>query len=68
MKKLYFLILLLIIPAGIKAQQYEVDLQVFSSISELEFGAFILSNDLSGAPRIFAVVISPEEGNVKIRG
>ena len=68
MKKLYFLILLFIIPAGIKAQQYEVDLQVFSSISELEFGAFILSNDLSGAPRIFAVVISPEEGNVKIRG
>lgn len=49
------------------AQSYTIDLQV-ASLSEMDFAPFIFSNDLSGAPRIFAVNISPEEGNVKVRG
>lgn len=49
------------------AQSYTIDLQV-ASFSEMDFAPFIFSNDLSGAPRIFAVNISPEEGNVKVRG
>lgn len=49
------------------AQSYTIDLQV-ASFSEMEFAPFIFSNDLSGAPRIFAVNISPESGNVKVRG
>lgn len=68
MKKLLFVLFLSAQFVFVTAQtNYTLDLQV-TQVAAMDFAPFILSNDLSGAPRIFAVTISPEEGDVKIRG
>ncbi len=67
MKKIILIILLSASVFISSAQSYSVDLQV-ANVAEMDFAPFILSNDLSGAPRIFSVTISPEEGNVRVRG
>lgn len=67
MKKILFLLFISAKLIFVSAQPYQINLQV-SSFSEGDFAPFIFSNDLSGAPRIFAVTISPEQGEVKVRG
>lgn len=67
MKKIILLLFISAQLVFVSAQPYQINLQV-SSFSEGDFAPFIFSNDLSGAPRIFAVTISPEEGDVKVRG
>jgi len=67
MKKIIALLFLSAQLFLVLAQSYTIDLQV-GSYSEISFAAFIFANDLSGAPRIFSVTISPESGNIKVRG
>ncbi|MDZ7765308.1 MAG: hypothetical protein U5K00_12905 [Melioribacteraceae bacterium] len=68
MKKLLFVLFLSAQFVFVTAQtNYTLDLQV-TQVAAMDFAPFLFSNDLSGAPRIFAVTISPEEGDVKIRG
>ena len=66
MKKLLFLLFLIGQFFIASAQTYHVDLQV-ASLAESTLAPFIFSNDLTGAPRIFAVSISPEQGTVRVR-
>lgn len=67
MKKIIALLFLSAQLFIVSAQSYSIDLQV-ASYSETEFASFIFANDLSGAPRIFGITITPESGNVKVRG
>ncbi len=67
MKRILFLLLFSALFIFTPAQSYTVDLRV-QNVAEMDFAPFLFSNNLSGSPRIFAVQISPEEGNVKVRG
>lgn len=67
MKKIFTLFVLLGQFLFLSAQNYQLNLEI-NQVAEMSFAPFIFSNDLSGAPRIFAVSISPEEGKVKVRG
>jgi hypothetical protein len=71
MKKLFLILiaglLLNLVPQKAYGQ-FTVDLQVFEPLPEISFGAFMIINNLSGAPRIFSVRIDPKGEPVKLEG
>jgi hypothetical protein len=52
----------------LRAQTPQIKLNVFQDLSTVDLGAFLISNDLSGQPRIFQVTIIPEGKNVVVQG
>lgn len=61
--------LLFLLPlVSVRAQSYTIELNVFQDLSTIDFAAFTFTNNLSGAPRIFQVVITPEGKNVVVEG
>jgi hypothetical protein len=70
MKKVIFMLIIIIMLPLTRAfpQQGTIHLQFLQDISSLDLGAFILSNDLSGQPRFFQVIIEPLGKHVYIAG
>lgn len=69
MKKEFMLIaLFLLLPTVIFSQPFTVDIKTDQSIVELDLGSLVVSNNLRGAPRIFAVYITPDGQEVKLKG
>ncbi|MCX6171073.1 MAG: hypothetical protein NTX65_17195 [Ignavibacteriales bacterium] len=52
----------------LRAQTPQISLEVFQDLSTVDLGAFLISNDLSGQPRIFQITIIPEGKNVVVQG
>ncbi len=71
MKKLFFILiaglLLNVLPQKTYGQ-FTVELQVFEPLPEVSFGAFLMINNLGGAPRLFSVRIDPKGVPVKLEG
>ncbi|MBL1212039.1 MAG: hypothetical protein HND52_01660 [Ignavibacteriae bacterium] len=71
MKKLLFIlvaVMFLAISPNKTNGQVSVDLQVFEPLPEINFAAFLLVNNLAGAPRIFSVRMEPKGVPVKLEG
>lgn len=71
MKKVFFLFSVLILALSInaiKAQDVSVDLVVFEPLPVIDFAAFAVANNLSGAPRIIQISISPQGQTVIVTG
>ncbi len=51
----------------LKAQNI-INLQFLQDLNSIDLGAFLISNDLSGQPRIFQVIIQPPDKLVFVRG
>jgi len=71
MKKVFILFSFLILAITInttKAQDITVDLVVFEPLPVIDFAAFAVANNLSGAPRIIQISILPQGQIVTVEG
>ena len=71
MKKIILLFFTLFLILGVNRNvysQYNVQLQIFDPLPEVDFAAFAITNNLSGAPRILSITIEPEGAMVILEG
>jgi hypothetical protein len=69
MKKIIsFFIFCFISFQSLNAQTPSIQLQTFTGLNTIDFAAFAFTNGLSGAPRIFHVIITPVGRNIVIKG
>lgn len=69
MKKIIsFFIFIFISFHSLIAQTPTIQLDIFPGLNNIDFAAFAFTNGLSGAPRIFHVIITPVGRNIVIKG
>jgi hypothetical protein len=69
MKKIIsFFIFIFISFHSLIAQTPTIQLETFTGLNTIDFAAFAFTNGLSGAPRIFHVIITPVGRNIIVKG